>query len=173
MRAHGKGSEGSEKRGGGGENKKGVRKKGGCAAPPFFQKGGCTQHRHPPCVRPCRWMSEMLFNLTQPLDIHRMDNRLCLWSQIVGSQLSPSLPAFFQFRSTFKRLGCSVWKGIWSCTKAMYVRPCFVPLAVTGSPGYRYRHTRAGYGNWTAIVVHTFKTLQSKVKIFYKCSEDR
>ena len=36
MRAHGKGSEGSEKRGGC-ENKKGVRK-----------KGGCTQHRHPP-----------------------------------------------------------------------------------------------------------------------------
>ena len=112
-----------------------------------------------------RWMSEMLFNLTKPLDIHRMDNRLCLWSQIVGSQLSPSLPAFFQFRSTFKRLGCSVWKGIWSCTKAMYVRPCFVPLAVTGSPGYRYRHTRAGYGNWTAIIVHTLKTLQSKGNI--------
>ena len=41
MRAHGKGSEGSEKKGGC-ENKKGVRK-----------KGGCTQHRHPPCVRPC------------------------------------------------------------------------------------------------------------------------
>ena len=36
------------KKGGGCENKKGVRKKGGCAAPPFFQKGGCTQHRHPP-----------------------------------------------------------------------------------------------------------------------------
>ena len=41
MRAQGKGSEASEKMGG-------VRKKGGCAAPPFFQKGGCTQHRHPP-----------------------------------------------------------------------------------------------------------------------------
>ena len=38
MRAHGKGSEGSEKKGGC-ENKKGVRK-----------KGGCTQHRHPPPV---------------------------------------------------------------------------------------------------------------------------
>ena len=50
MRAHGKGSEGSEK--GGGAKKKGVRKKGGCAAPPFFQKGGCTQHRHPPLCTP-------------------------------------------------------------------------------------------------------------------------
>ena len=50
MRAHGKGSEGSEKRGGC-ENKKGVRK-----------KGGCTQHMHPPCVRPWdRQISGILF----------------------------------------------------------------------------------------------------------------
>ena len=36
MRAHGKGSEGSEKRGGGCEKKVGVRKKGGCTHPPEY-----------------------------------------------------------------------------------------------------------------------------------------
>ena len=51
MRAHGKGSEGSEK-GGGCENKKGVRKKGGCAAPPFFKKGGARSTGTPPVYAP-------------------------------------------------------------------------------------------------------------------------
>ena len=40
MRAHGKGSEGSEKRG------VGANKKGGA------KKGGCTQHAHPPVYAP-------------------------------------------------------------------------------------------------------------------------
>ena len=39
MRAHGKGSEGSEKRGGA-KIKRGCEKKGGAAHPPFFKKGG-------------------------------------------------------------------------------------------------------------------------------------
>ena len=39
MGAHGKGSEGSEKRGRGCENKKGVRKKRGAPHPPFLKRG--------------------------------------------------------------------------------------------------------------------------------------
>ena len=48
MRAHGKGLEGTEKRGGVRIKKEGA-KKGDCAAPPFFQKGGCEKKlRRPP-----------------------------------------------------------------------------------------------------------------------------
>ena len=47
MRAHGKGSEGSEKKGGC-EKKKGVRKKGGAPHPPFFKKGGARSTGTPP-----------------------------------------------------------------------------------------------------------------------------
>ena len=42
MRAHGKGSEGSEKKGGGCE------KKGGAPPPPFFKKGGARSTGTPP-----------------------------------------------------------------------------------------------------------------------------
>ena len=41
MRAHGKGSEGSEKRGG-------CEKKGGAPHPPFFKKGGARSTGTPP-----------------------------------------------------------------------------------------------------------------------------
>ena len=40
MRAHGKGSEGSEKREGGAKKERGCEKKGGAPHPPFFKKGG-------------------------------------------------------------------------------------------------------------------------------------
>ena len=39
MRAHGKGSEGSEKKGGAAKNKLGCEKKGGAPHLPFFKKG--------------------------------------------------------------------------------------------------------------------------------------
>ena len=47
MRAHGKGSEGSEKRGGC-EKRRGVRKKGGAQHPPFFKKEGARSTGTPP-----------------------------------------------------------------------------------------------------------------------------
>ena len=53
MRAHGKGSEGSEKRGGGAKIKRGCEKKGGAPHPLFFKKGGARSTGTPPCVRPC------------------------------------------------------------------------------------------------------------------------
>ena len=48
MRAHGKGSEGSEKRGGGAKKKRGCEKKGGAPYPPFFKKGGARSTGTPP-----------------------------------------------------------------------------------------------------------------------------
>lgn len=48
MRAHGKGSEGSEKRGGGAKIKRGCEKKGGAPHPPFFKKGGARSTGTPP-----------------------------------------------------------------------------------------------------------------------------
>ena len=47
MRAHGKGSEGSEKRGGA-KIKRGCEKKGGAPHPPFFKKGGARSTGTPP-----------------------------------------------------------------------------------------------------------------------------
>ena len=50
MRAHGKGSEGSEKRGGGAKRKRGCEKKGGAPHPPFFKKGGARSTGTPLCT---------------------------------------------------------------------------------------------------------------------------
>ena len=52
MRAHGKGSEGSEKRGGGAKIKRGCEKKGGAPHPPFFKKGGARSTGTPPVYAP-------------------------------------------------------------------------------------------------------------------------
>ena len=49
MRAHGKGSEGSEKRGGA-KIKRGCEKKGGAPHPPF-SKRGVHAAQAPPCIR--------------------------------------------------------------------------------------------------------------------------
>ena len=51
MRAHGKGSEGSEKRGGA-KIKRGCEKKGGAPHPPFFKKGGARSTGTPPVYAP-------------------------------------------------------------------------------------------------------------------------
>ena len=72
------------KKGGGCEKRKGVRKKGGCAAPPFFQKGGCTQHRHPPCVRPCfrdYHVSPSVITVSplEQLSLHILSSYFYLW----------------------------------------------------------------------------------------------
>ena len=51
MRAHGKGSEGSEKRGGA-KIKRGCEKKGGAPHPHFFKKGGARSTGTPPVYAP-------------------------------------------------------------------------------------------------------------------------
>ena len=51
MRAHGKGSEGSEK-GGGAKIKRGCEKKGGAPHPPFFKMGGARSTGAPPVYAP-------------------------------------------------------------------------------------------------------------------------
>ena len=51
MRAHGKGSEGSEKRGGA-KKERGCEKKGGAPHPPFFKKGGARSTGTPPVYAP-------------------------------------------------------------------------------------------------------------------------
>ena len=52
MRAHGKGSEGSEKRGRGAKKERGCEKKGGAPHPPFFKKGGARSTGTPPVYAP-------------------------------------------------------------------------------------------------------------------------
>ena len=52
MRAHGKGSEGSEKGGGGAKRKRGGEKKGVAPHPPFFKKGGACSTGTPPVYAP-------------------------------------------------------------------------------------------------------------------------
>ena len=69
MRANGKGSEGSEKRGGA-KKERGCEKKGGAPYPPFFKKGGARSTGTPPVYAPVNKPNKVNYE-DEDLDLYK------------------------------------------------------------------------------------------------------